>query len=86
MEQMSFRRFLAVLFVWFFAAIAGLTVAVVAVGALGLWVAVGAVAGLGTTIVGGWLGQLLFATDLDALAARKTAARRSAPGGRGDMS
>ena len=86
MEQMSFRRFLAVVFVWFFAAIVGLTVALVAVGALGLWVAVGAVAGLGTTLVGGWLGQLLFATDLDALAARKAASRRAAPAKRGDMS
>lgn len=86
MQDMSFRRFLAVLFVWLFAAIAGLTVALVAVGALGLWVAVGAVAGLGTTIVGGWLGQLLFATDLDALAARKAAARQATGGRRGDMS
>jgi hypothetical protein len=86
MQDMSFRRFLAVLFVWLFAGIAGLTVALVAVGALGLWVAVGAVAGLGTTIVGGWLGQLLFATDLDALAARKMAARQASGGRRGDMS
>jgi hypothetical protein len=58
---------MAIMVVWTGAAITGLTVALVAVGWLGLWVAVGAIAGLGTTIVGGWLGQVLFATDYDAI-------------------
>ena len=62
--------------VWSVACIAGLTVALAAVGWLGLWVIVGAFAGLGTTLVGGWLGQVLFATDLDA---KITARRRDNP-------
>jgi hypothetical protein len=69
----SGRRLVAIMVVWTGAAIAGLTVAILAVGWLGLWVAVGAFAGLGTTIVGGWLGQILFATDYDALLAARTA-------------
>ena len=64
-------RLVAIMVVWTGAAITGLTVALVAVGWLGLWVAVGAFAGLGTTIVGGWLGQILFATDYDALLAAR---------------
>lgn len=65
-------RPVAVMAVWTGAAIAGLTVALIAVGFLGLWVAVGAFAGLGTTVVGGWLGQILFAMDYDAaIAARR---------------
>jgi hypothetical protein len=82
---LTFRRFAAVVAVWTIAAILGLTVALVAVGALGLWVAIGAIAGLGTTIVGGWFGQLLFVTDFDALLAEKVAARARAQK-RGDMS
>ncbi|NKX44338.1 hypothetical protein [Roseicyclus persicicus] len=66
---------MALVTVWTVAAISGLTVALAAVGWLGLWVAIGAFAGLGTTIVGGWLGQLLFATDLDALAAARVETR-----------
>jgi hypothetical protein len=82
---MSFRRFVAVVLVWFAAAVAGLTVALVAVGALGLWVAVGAIAGLGTTVVGGWLGQFLFVTDYDEILARGAAAPEAGKN-RGDMS
>jgi len=65
------RRYVAIIVVWTAAAIAGLTVALLAVGLLGLWVAVGAFAGLGTTVVGGWIGQILFATDFDAVLAAK---------------
>jgi hypothetical protein len=68
----------ALIAVWTLAAIAGLTVALVAVGLLGLWVAVGAVAGLGTTVVGGWLGQILFAMDLDAAVAARRGDRDKA--------
>jgi hypothetical protein len=32
----------------------------------------GAIAGLGTTVVSGWLGQFLFATDFDAVLAERT--------------
>ena len=63
----SGRRFVAIIAVWTISAIIGLTVALVAVGLLGLWVAIGAIAGLGTTVVCGWLGQLMFATDYDAV-------------------
>ncbi|MDG4649093.1 hypothetical protein P6F26_11610 [Roseibacterium sp. SDUM158017] len=82
---LTFRRFAAIVAVWFLASIAGLTVALVAVGALGLWVAVGAFAGLGTTLVGGWLGQFLFATDYDAVLARN-ATPQAHEGKRGDLS
>jgi fatty acid desaturase len=66
------RRLGAIIVVWTAAAIGGLTVALLAVGWLGLWVAVGAFAGLGTTVVGGWLGQILFTTDFDALLADRS--------------
>mgnify|MGYP000028648501 FL=1 len=81
----SFRRFLWLCVIWFGAAVAGLTVALVAVGWLGLWVAVGAVAGLGTGVVGGALGQFLLATDYDEILARRDAARTGS-GKRGDLS
>jgi hypothetical protein len=68
-RPMTFRRFAVITAVWTIAAISGLTVALIAVGLLGLWVAVGAVAGLVTTVASGWLGQFLFATDLDAVLA-----------------
>ncbi|PWK61065.1 hypothetical protein [Roseicyclus mahoneyensis] len=61
------RRFMLITAVWTLSAIMGLTVALAAVGWLGLWVAVGAFAGLGTTVVGGVLGQFLFATDFDGM-------------------
>ncbi len=65
-------RLVAVIASWTVAAIVGLTVALVAVGFLGLWVAVGAFAGLGATVITGWLGQMIFATDIDArIAARR---------------
>ncbi|MFW5655821.1 MAG: hypothetical protein ACOCYW_09315 [Roseicyclus sp.] len=79
---MSARRIVAVIVVWTMAGILGLTVAILAVALLGLWVAVGAVAGLGTTLVCGWLGQVLFATDHEAL----LAARGKAEKPRGDLS
>jgi hypothetical protein len=66
-RAMTVRRFAAITATWTIAAVLGLTVALIAVGLLGLWVAVGAFAGLGTTVVSGWLGQLLFATDFDAM-------------------
>ena len=78
----SSGQLVAIMGVWTVAAITGLTVALVAVGFLGLWVAVGAIAGLGTTVVGGWLGQILFATDYDAL----LAARAEQATGRGKTS
>jgi hypothetical protein len=80
--NMSARRIVAVIVVWTGAAILGLTVAILAVALLGLWVAVGALAGLGATVVGGWLGQIHFATDFDAVLAERAAAE----GSRGDMS
>lgn len=70
------NRLVAIIVVWTVAAILGLTVALFAVGFLGLWVAVGAVAGLGTVLVSGWLGQLAFATDYDALIAQRAAQAR----------
>ena len=71
----SGRRYVMIMAVWTLSAIMGLTVALAAVGWLGLWVAVGAIAGLGTTIVGGILLQFVFATDFDAvLEARRNAA------------
>jgi hypothetical protein len=71
----SGRRYVMIMAVWTLSAIMGLTVALAAVGWLGLWVAVGAIAGLGTTIVGGILLQFVFATDFDAvLEARRTTA------------
>jgi hypothetical protein len=79
---MSARRLVAVIVVWTVAAILGLTVAILAVALLGLWVAVGAIAGLGTTVVSGWLGQVLFATDFDAVLAERAPAEEP----RGDMS
>lgn len=56
---------------WFVAVILGLTVALLAVGLLGLWVAFGALAGLGTTLVSGWLFQVLFCTDFDKIIAER---------------
>lgn len=64
-KMTSGRRFALITVVWTLSAIMGLTVALAAVGWLGLWVAVGAFAGLGTTVVGGVLGQFLVATDFD---------------------
>ena len=81
-RAMTVRRFAAITTTWTIAAILGLTVALVAVGFLGLWVAVGAIAGLGTTVVSGWLGQLLFATDLDSVledAAKRETNRDNSP-------
>jgi hypothetical protein len=68
-ERTTGRRFVAITVTWTIAAILGLTVALLAVGLLGLWVLAGAIAGLGTTVVCGWLGQVLFATDFDAVLA-----------------
>lgn len=73
----SSYRIVAVIVVWTVAAILGLTVALVAVGLLGLWVAVGAIAGLGTVLVSGWIGQIAFATDFDALIAKRAAEARA---------
>lgn len=71
----SGRRYVMIMAVWTLSAIMGLTVALAAVGWLGLWVAVGAIAGLGTTILGGIFMQFVFATDFDAvLEARRNAA------------
>ncbi|MBF9046277.1 hypothetical protein LSUCC0031_04015 [Rhodobacterales bacterium LSUCC0031] len=67
------NRIVAIMVVWTVAAILGLTVALFAVGFLGLWVAIGAFAGLGTVAVTGWLGQIAFATDFDALIAERAA-------------
>lgn len=67
------NRLVAIMVVWTVAAILGLTVALFAVGFLGLWVAIGAVAGLGTVAVCGWLGQIAFATDFDAVIAARAA-------------
>lgn len=66
-KMTSGRRYVMIMAVWTLSAILGLTVALAAVGWLGLWVAVGAFAGLGTTVVGGVLMQFLFATDFDAV-------------------
>lgn len=79
---MRARRLVAVIVVWTCAAVLGLTVAILAVALLGLWVAVGALAGLGTTAVAGWFGQVLFATDYDAVLAENAGAEPP----RGDMS
>jgi hypothetical protein len=69
----SGRRFMLITAVWTISAIMGLTVALASVGWLGLWVAFGAFAGLGTTVVGGLIGQFVFATDFDAIiAAQRT--------------
>jgi hypothetical protein len=72
-EMTTGNRLVAVIVVWTVAAILGLTVALFAVGFLGLWVAVGAFAGLGTVFVSGWIGQIAFATDYDALIAKRAA-------------
>jgi hypothetical protein len=80
-ETTSRRRFVVVTTVWTLSAIIGLTVAILAVGWLGLWVAVGVFACLGTTLAGGVIGQFLFASDFDAM----IEARRVGPGG-GDTS
>ncbi|MDP4893167.1 MULTISPECIES: hypothetical protein [Rhodobacterales] len=72
-EFTSGNRIVAIMVVWTVAAILGLTVALFAVGFLGLWVAVGAFAGLGTVAVSGWLGQIAFATDFDAVIAARAA-------------
>ncbi|MEQ8366443.1 MAG: hypothetical protein RIB61_07020 [Roseicyclus sp.] len=66
------RKLVCAITWWTIACILGLTVALLAIGLLGLWVAVGALAGLGTTVVSGWLCQLLFCTDFD----EKLASRR----------
>lgn len=76
-EMSTSYRLVAVIVVWTVAAILGLTVALFAVGFLGLWVAVGSIAGLGTVLVSGWLGQIAFATDFDALIAKRAAERRA---------
>ncbi len=68
-QHMTARRFAAITVAWTIAAILGLTMTLLAVGLLGLWVAVGAFVGLGTTVVCGVLGQFLFATDFDAVLA-----------------
>jgi hypothetical protein len=80
-EMTSRRRFVVVTTVWTLSAIMGLTVAILAVGWLGLWVAVGVFACLGTTVAGGVIGQVLLASDFDAM----IEARRSGSGG-GDTS
>lgn len=79
---MGAKRLVAIITVWTVASILGLTVALLAVGLLGLWVAAGAIAGLGTTLVCGWLGQVVFATDLDALLAERAAEEKQ----RGNLS
>ena len=66
-KMTSGRRYVMIMAIWTLSAILGLTVALAAVGWLGLWVAVGAFAGLGTTVGGGVLLQFLFATDFDAM-------------------
>lgn len=66
-KMTSGRRYVIIMAVWTLSAIMGLTVALAAVGWLGLWVAVGAFAGLGTTVMGGILLQFVFATDFDAM-------------------
>ena len=76
-ETTTRYRLVAVMIAWTVAAIVGLTVAVVAVGFLGLWVAVGAIGGIGTTIVTGWLGQVIFATDHNAMLEARRAAEAS---------
>lgn len=76
-EMTTGSRLVAVIAVWTVAAILGLTVALFAVGFLGLWVAVGAFAGLGTVLVSGWIGQLAFATDYDALIAQRAEQARA---------
>jgi len=68
-QPLTSRRFVAITAAWTIAAILGLTMALLAVGLLGLWVAVGAIVGLGTTVVCGWIGQFVFATDFDAVLA-----------------
>ncbi len=70
-KNITGRRFFCQIVIWTLAAITGLTVTLIAVGLLGLWVLIGAFAGLGTTLVMGWVLALLFCTDLDALAAAK---------------
>ncbi|WP_297618094.1 hypothetical protein [uncultured Roseicyclus sp.] len=76
-EMTTSYRLGAVIVVWTVAAILGLTVALFAVGFLGLWVAVGAFAGLGTVLVSGWIGQIAFATDFDALIAKRAEQARA---------
>lgn len=76
-EMTTSKRLVAVIAVWTVAAILGLTVALFAVGFLGLWVAVGALAGLGTVFVSGWIGQIAFATDYDAIIAKRAAQTRA---------
>jgi hypothetical protein len=76
-EMTTGNRLVALIVVWTVAAILGLTVALFAVGFLGLWVAVGAFAGLGTVFVSGWIGQIAFATDYDALIAKRAAQARA---------
>lgn len=76
----SSANFVTTVVVWTVSCILGLTMALLAVGLLGLWVAVGAFVGLGTTVVCGWLGQIAFATDFDAMLAEKARESGSADG------
>lgn len=74
MEQGSRgRRFVSLIGVCVAAAVIELAVAPIAVGALGLWVAVGAITGLGATALCGGLDQVLVATDYDAVLNRAAA-------------
>jgi len=63
------------LIVWSVAAIVGITIAMVAVGFLGLWVLIGVGGAVVGTIATGLLGSALFCTDFDAvIEARRAAA------------
>lgn len=69
-ETTTGRRFVCQLVIWSIAAITGITIAMLAVGLLGLWVIVGVGGAIGGTLVTGWLLSVLFCTDFDAMLAR----------------
>ncbi len=66
-KGLNSQTFARLMLVWCIAAITGITIAMVAVGFLGLWVIIGVGGAVVGTLATGFLGQLLFCTDFDAV-------------------
>ena len=62
----SGQRWRCQIVIWSISAVVGITVAMLAVGLLGLWVLIGAAGAIGGTLVTGWLLSALVCTDYDA--------------------
>jgi hypothetical protein len=75
-EHTTGRKLTCQIVIWTIAAIMGITIAMLAVGLLGLWVLVGVGGAVGGALVTGWVLTLLFCTDFDAMLAQRAAAQQ----------